>query len=401
MISSKTDISGRGDCLQFETLQRYANGSLSDEEAAMVKQHILECEICADILDGLQSMPAELDLNAEIETINLMIDEKALSIKKRRITITPSTQRMIVAAVLLTLVISTIILINFNAEKNLYNPDEFSQLSNREIVDETIAKETEEQTATLQYRDNANNSQYLPGTDYAKPFPEQVPVANNELVLFEDSREAGDEEIAMESTSEDVAENFDRDKDQNTLFNLGGVSGVSNQENASGQGAASPPAAKADNRTASTAGQKDNSRRSEKNKTSAKKTEAEGDKQEFVEIIDAIDEDSEDLDVVSFAQVEVNPQFPGGENAMLKFISSNIKYPAEAKSKGIEGKVFVEFVVGVNGKVSGVKVLRGVDPLLNAEAVRVVSMLPDFIPGSANGKPVAVSYVIPVTFSLK
>jgi len=274
-------------------------------------------------------------------------------------------------------------------------------LSNREIVDETIAKETEEQTATLQYRDNANNSQYLPGTDYAKPFPEQVPVANNELVLFEDSREAGDEEIAMESTSEDVAENFDRDKDQNTLFNLGGVSGVSNQENASGQGAASPPAAKADNRTASTAGQKDNSRRSEKNKTSAKKTEAEGDKQEFVEIIDAIDEDSEDLDVVSFAQVEVNPQFPGGENAMLKFISSNIKYPAEAKSKGIEGKVFVEFVVGVNGKVSGVKVLRGVDPLLNAEAVRVVSMLPDFIPGSANGKPVAVSYVIPVTFSLK
>ena len=94
------------------------------------------------------------------------------------------------------------------------------------------------------------------------------------------------------------------------------------------------------------------------------------------------------------------PQFPGGEMALRKFISENIKYPVEAKDKGIQGKVFVNFVINENGKIENTKVVRNAHPLLDAEALRVISLMPDWTPGKQSGKAVSVSYTIPVQFAL-
>jgi len=93
--------------------------------------------------------------------------------------------------------------------------------------------------------------------------------------------------------------------------------------------------------------------------------------------------------------------FPGGETALYQFLADNIKYPAEAEKKKIEGRVAVQFVISTTGKVSDIKVTRSVDPLLDAEAVRVASMLPDFNPATKNGIPVATEYILPVSFKLK
>ncbi len=101
-----------------------------------------------------------------------------------------------------------------------------------------------------------------------------------------------------------------------------------------------------------------------------------------------------------FVVVEEMPQFPGGEMALGKFISENIKYPAEAKDKGIQGKVFVNFVINENGKVEKTKVVRSAHPLLDAEALRVVNQMPDWTPGKQRGEAVSVSYTIPVQFAL-
>ena len=101
-----------------------------------------------------------------------------------------------------------------------------------------------------------------------------------------------------------------------------------------------------------------------------------------------------------FVQVEEMPQFPGGEMALRKFISENIKYPVEAKDKGIQGKVFVNFVINENGKIENTKVVRNAHPLLDAEALRVISLMPDWTPGKQSGKAVSVSYTIPVQFAL-
>ncbi|MRR20335.1 TonB family protein, partial [bacterium] len=100
-----------------------------------------------------------------------------------------------------------------------------------------------------------------------------------------------------------------------------------------------------------------------------------------------------------FVVVEEMPQFPGGEQAMMSWITRNIKYPKKAAEEKIYGMVQVSFVVTRTGKVSDVKIKRGVHPLLDAEAARVVGEMPDWKPGSQKGKTVDVEYVIPVNFS--
>ena len=94
------------------------------------------------------------------------------------------------------------------------------------------------------------------------------------------------------------------------------------------------------------------------------------------------------------------PQFPGGDNALFKYISQHLRYPSIPKSYGIEGTVIVGFVVNNIGKVEKVTVLSGVDPYLNYEAKRVIKSLPDFIPGQMKDKNVPVYYSIPITFNL-
>ena len=102
-----------------------------------------------------------------------------------------------------------------------------------------------------------------------------------------------------------------------------------------------------------------------------------------------------------FFIVEEMPEFPGGELALRKFIANAIKYPVIAQENGIQGKVYVTFVVDRDGGISDAKIARGVDPSLDKEALRVVSTLPKWKPGKQRGKPVRVSYTVPISFVLQ
>lgn len=102
-----------------------------------------------------------------------------------------------------------------------------------------------------------------------------------------------------------------------------------------------------------------------------------------------------------FLIVESMPEFPGGDLALRRFIAQSIKYPVSAQEKGIQGKVFVNFVVEKDGSVGSAKIARGVDPALDKEALRVVSSLPKWTPGKQKGVAVRVSYTIPINFVLQ
>jgi protein TonB len=102
-----------------------------------------------------------------------------------------------------------------------------------------------------------------------------------------------------------------------------------------------------------------------------------------------------------FTAVEQMPQFPGGEAELLKYIASHIKYPTMAAENNIQGRVVVKFVVQKDGNVGDVVVVRGKDPDLDKEAVRVVKTLPKFIPGKMNGQAVSVWYTLPINFKLQ
>ena len=102
----------------------------------------------------------------------------------------------------------------------------------------------------------------------------------------------------------------------------------------------------------------------------------------------------------AFDVVEQMPEFPGGAAGMMKFIAENVKYPEEAYSKGIEGRVLVQFIIEKDGSVTNVKVIKKVNDAIDAEAVRVVKAMPKWKPGKQNGREVRVKYTIPVIFRL-
>lgn len=102
-----------------------------------------------------------------------------------------------------------------------------------------------------------------------------------------------------------------------------------------------------------------------------------------------------------FVIVEEMPEFPGGILELRKFIARSVKYPLEAQKKGIQGKVYVSFVVEKDGSVGAMKVARGVDPSLDQEALRVVGLLPKWTPGKQKGEAVAVRYTVPISFKLE
>jgi len=115
----------------------------------------------------------------------------------------------------------------------------------------------------------------------------------------------------------------------------------------------------------------------------------------------AIDEKPKEEETKVFDVVEQMPEFPGGQAALLKWISDNIKYPTIAEENGIQGRVVCTFVVERDGSVTDVQVARSIDPSLDKEAVRVLKKMPKWIPGKQNGSAVRVKYTVPVTFRLQ
>lgn len=116
-----------------------------------------------------------------------------------------------------------------------------------------------------------------------------------------------------------------------------------------------------------------------------------------VEVEEEVVEETEEV----FLIVEQMPEFPGGDEALRKYLATSVKYPVIAQENGIQGRVFVAFVVDKNGNVTNVRVARPFDPNLDKEAVRVVQSMPKWTPGKQRGKAVKVSYTVPINFVLQ
>ena len=132
--------------------------------------------------------------------------------------------------------------------------------------------------------------------------------------------------------------------------------------------------------------------------------DSEADNETFVDvapIVQAKEEKEEAEEAQVFFILEEMPEFPGGEAALRAFIAKSINYPVIAQENGIQGKVYVTFVVDKDGGISEAKIARGVDPSLDKEALRVVNSLPKWKPGKQRGKPVRVSYTVPISFVLQ
>ena len=115
----------------------------------------------------------------------------------------------------------------------------------------------------------------------------------------------------------------------------------------------------------------------------------------------AVVEEEEESEQQIFTVVEKMPEFPGGMAALMKYLANAIKYPVIAQENGIQGRVSCSFVINKDGSIVDAVVLRGVDPSLDKEALRVITAMPKWKPGEQRGKPVRVKYTVPVTFRLQ
>jgi periplasmic protein TonB len=131
--------------------------------------------------------------------------------------------------------------------------------------------------------------------------------------------------------------------------------------------------------------------------------DSEADKETLVDVapIVAAKEEKEEEETQIFYIVEEMPLFPGGEAALRDFIAKSINYPVIAQENGVQGKVYVSFIVDKDGGISDAKIARSVDPSLDKEALRVVNTLPKWKPGKQRGRPVRVSYTVPISFRLQ
>lgn len=121
----------------------------------------------------------------------------------------------------------------------------------------------------------------------------------------------------------------------------------------------------------------------------------------FVAAAPVVEEEEEEEAQQIFTVVEKQPEFPGGTAELMKFLSKNIKYPVIAQENGIQGRVVCSFVVNRDGSIVDIQVMRGVDPALDKEAVRVIGTMPKWKPGEQRGKPVRVRFILPVQFRLQ
>ena len=112
-------------------------------------------------------------------------------------------------------------------------------------------------------------------------------------------------------------------------------------------------------------------------------------------------DDPEPVTEIVDETVDQMASYPGGIPALMGFLNENIKYPEQAEREGIEGRVVAGFIVERDGSVSNIEILKSVHPLLDAEVVRVMSLMPNWIPGKQHGMPIRTRYSMPVTFRLQ
>ncbi|MCD4789197.1 MAG: energy transducer TonB [Bacteroidales bacterium] len=128
--------------------------------------------------------------------------------------------------------------------------------------------------------------------------------------------------------------------------------------------------------------------------------DVEADQETEVQEYVPVEEDEEEGEAQIFTVVEAMPTFPGGDVARIKYLNENIKYPQMARESGIQGRVFVTFVVEKDGRVTDVKIMRGIGGGCDEEAIRVIKNMPKWVPGKQRGKPVRVQFNMPILFKL-
>lgn len=479
-MSKKQNISDCSNCYSEEILIKYINDQLSDEESAGVEAHILECEICSDVLDGLFMLESPEDILDIQADLNKQIDLLAKPNRKILGLSYNSFRAVAAAAVLLIITGSFLLINNLLNDNNLYTVREISKLDKIEggkteeisdpvVSEEQIAKVTGQQK-TLESKPIITKKSELEAEMY-HAYDELDEVEELFDITLESDRSNSDDLFGVADSKDGTGTN-DIPSEKADLDNSDGYYSSNFGDGSSGESFNDQEVGgkQSETRTQNSetetlvvdcetiskkskwSWKRPSNERKKENKRDASNEDVRRESnmpsapistgnavpiqnlelaQELTVLDDEIyiEEESMDIDYTSasfdyngsvvnnvtavsdlveepmgepieFVFVEVKPEFPGGDIAMLKFISDNYSL-TETTEYGTAGTIYVQFVVDRDGRVTNVELVKGVDPVLDAEALRVVSIMPVWSPGMQRGIPVQVKYIIPMHIDLK
>lgn len=471
-MSKNKKISNCSKSYSDDYLLRYLNDELSDADSAILEDHLQECDVCSDHLDGLLMMEDPSKIAVIAADLNSIIDKKAKT-KRRVLGMEPSTFRAIAAIFLLLTISGTYILIDNLIDNNKITELEgISNVEQEALQQKTLRnlendlpgenEEPETMVADLKEVDQEENStselknleqsieedevlfevyedvdarvvEELYFSDDSEILDEKVELENNisangtaqsETILTKDMASDGfideindqdrtvggaygniettDEVVTLTSAERESKSNFwrfGRDKnkressvameaskeqeyDSNSGRSAATGSSYSPKANNTSSNSNNLPVATNENIVTDSEDKRDEGLLSETDIVLIADVNEEVEDDDNANIVFDLAEVEEDsYEPLAFALVEEKPQYPGGDTAMFNYISQNYRMP-EVQESQIGGKIFIQFVIESSGKVSNVKIAKGLDPYLDQEALRVVRSMPNWIPGN-------------------
>lgn len=433
-MDNKTNITDYSNCFSQELLLKYINNELSNEENLAVENHIKDCEMCSDIMDGLLLMENPNEINNIAASLNVDIDLKIK--KKKKILGMNITAFRAVAAIFLLLLISGsyILLNNMFTNVQIDEIKEFSQLEqmtfeesedNRQVADAV----SEKSPSGIDDNKYAEQKKIRTIDEY---FEEEQSIADKTIIKKIELDEIGIiEEVSDTKTNSRYLAEGNKDSNAIGRSSVKSETGLLNDRaikedtpiNNQATDITASIANNADSGTSHKQGEKhgNGNRSLLKSKEPVSAEKLDNDQQNIISqtptehemvIEELIIVESDNINSIisdevntpitlAFASVEQKPEFPGGDSALMKYIVENFEYPDVPTKNSTQSKIYVQFVIDKSGKVTDVELLRGIEPFLDNEALRVVKTMPDWIPGKQNGKPVAVVFVVPLNINLR
>lgn len=408
-------------CLTKEALDEYIDSSLSPDELLIVEEHISKCDLCTDAVEGLKLISKPSGVKSTIEEINSKLkarishDNVSGNHKKRQIS--DKILYLSVAA-------SVILLVGWLIFLNLSKPfglDKVTIVTNTESSqkippaprpkvtnngsnhDKELKKSTEELTISNSKEPKneiteTSNKDFTINTDEQKiEYEEEQPITaenfvseTDQLVVDEDLGKSVVFEESSEPSAMDIASN------QPVEYYMGEVIIMAEKENKKNLSSSQTRKSADSELTVETITKSGTSQRM----TSRKKNQkGSGEKESFSTSENepaSIHQNSRHF----FRIIDSMPEFPGGIKEMTDFLKMNLQYPGRALENHLEGTIYVSFIVEEDGKVSDFSIIRSPGDDFNAEALRVLKLMPAWTPGYKDGKPVRVQISLPIKFQL-
>jgi TonB family protein len=344
-------------CLTMEGIERYRSEGLPEKVKLRIKSHLETCEMCSDALNGIGLLTDKEKLKNTIAAINSNLMEKLPGEKPELKTIKPKEKFFYYSAAASILILFGVLFyLNFSVQKLSMDTVDY-------IVDENIelpappVPPVEKKEKTIVQSEKINQ----------KPVKSVGGKLQHITVNFSEIGEEDffDEELEISTDKSNIPpkgkqESKDLVSPEGVLMDMIVISGSV---------AKSGPSAPV----------------------------------QFLQFNEEVDtrkgEDEGDEEII-FTIVETMPQFPGGDSGIRKYLQQNLTYPSKARKAGVEGKVYVSFIVNSAGKVTDVKIIKGIGEACDEKAFQVINNMPFWKPATQQGRPVSVRFVVPIYFKL-